>query len=680
MASWVGQNWQLVDDGGATASIGVTFGVGLLDEPVEHTGALSTALAALRAELARPVELATGGAALAEALAEVSTDTSTLLVRGSRETVASAWSRLPTLFTPDIIADDLLPLRTDAPVWRTDLVRRTGHNAAALAGPQGVAAASVHELARTLLPQLHPGSGRFRAVFFASEASLIGTGFPVQDFLRGSGAGTRWADGTRTGHAAVDPDPEVPESPAEQLGPPAPTAALASVLVPRSAAGLAAARVLHRQLAAAAEQTLAGHTGIHAELTGMGPDHCLVLVGDPVLGEEALRPLLETFSRTLALVPEPWVDEAMVSVIPSQARLERERQIFDLGADPAVSSRDVMQAVVGAAESLHLAVPRVLPEAGDTADPAGDPAAGTTRAPQVSLRSKPPKHPGRGRTFKTWTSGRPGPTPATAANRLVVGENAIFAGVMSAVRAPVSWQAGVDTTRALAVLEDQSGTVSILDDQFRTVSFHPLLFPRRRALQELLGQRLKGVPRLTHRTSQDRGEMERWAKRARTTSLSLKTVAAGFGVFIAVMIGLQNSAAASVTGRLAVTDTAELGNGTRITASAFEIAGPNPADPEYTVTVHVDFCAGNDTRAGKLPPETQRSVSPENFSMFDDQYSTARLVSSSGQLRPATLRRGQCATGDLVYKGPQLANPRLSYKNEAGDDVIWYRYGQVPKG
>ena len=62
MTHWVGQNWQIVDgpehpdDPFAPQSpvaIGVTFGMGLLDEPVAATGALNTAVAALRNELAR---------------------------------------------------------------------------------------------------------------------------------------------------------------------------------------------------------------------------------------------------------------------------------------------------------------------------------------------------------------------------------------------------------------------------------------------------------------------------------------------------------------------------------------------------------------------------------------------------------------------------------------------------
>lgn len=671
MGTWVGRNWQLIGQEGVSATLGVTLGIGLLDEAVEDTGALNLAFAALRAELGRPVELAAGGASLPEAIAEVSTDTSTLLVRGSSEAVAAAWSRLPALFAADIIPADLAPLRNDLLFWPADLLERTGRNAAALAALPGIAAPELHERARSLLPQLNPASGGVRSVFFTSDESLVGTGFPVQQSETGPPPRTHWADGTpycsTAGRPSGGTDPTEP-SPG-QTDAPIPTVVLASLLVPRSPTGVAAAQVLARQLAATAARSGDHRTGIHATLTGMGPHYCLSLVGNPVPDDDARRRLQDTFSRTLALVPDTWVDQAAADAAVPSALLERERRVLGLGSTQGIGRAEVLQAVTAATDTLH------FPLASRSGDDAGP---GATAGNPAPVRG-PVKPPRGGRTFTTWTSGRPGPTASTAANRLVIGEKTIFAGVKSSVRAaPAFRQPGIEISRALAVLEDEAGTLSVVDGQLRMVSFNPLLFRRRQALQQLLNTRLAGVPRLTHKSGQNRMEMERWAKRSKVTAISLSSVAAGFGAFIVAMIVLQNTAAPNITGRLEVTDEAELNNGTRITASAFDIVPPNPDSPEYTVTVTVNFCAGRDTNTGNLPPETQRTVSPGDFSMFDEQYSTARLVDSSGQLRPITLQRGQCTAGNLVYKGLQLANPRLGYKNSVGDDVIWYRYGQVP--
>jgi len=667
---WVGRNWQLVDPEDGPAILGVTLGVGLLDEAVEDTGCLNLALAALRAELGRPVELASGGASLPEAIAEVTTDTSTLMVRGSREAVAAAWNRLPALFSSGIVPDDLSPLRNDLLFWPADFLRRTGRNAAALASLPGIAAADLHQRARLLLPQLHPGGGRLRAVFFTSDESLVGTGFPVQE--DGSGPRMHWADGTplvsaEERHTGGD----VPTGPgARQSDSPVPTVVLASMLVPRSPAGLAAARLLARQMAATAAQSGEDRTAIHAQLTGMGPDYCLSLIGNPVPDDAARRRLQDAFGRTMALVPDTWVDQAMADPGVTSAELDRERKILGLGFAQGIGRTEVLQAVTTAVDTLH------FPLASKGSDDGGASAPGGRPAP-VAQPVKPPRG---GRTFTTWTSGRPGPTAGTSVNRLVIDQKSIFAGVKTSVRAvPPAWQPGMEFSRMIAVLEDEAGTVSLLDDQLRMVSFNPLLFRRRRALEQLLNERLASVPRLAHKTGQDRAALERWAKRSRATAISLSSVAAGFGAFIVAMIVLQSSAAPNTTSRLEVTDTAELTNGTEITASAFDIVPPNPDSPEYTVTVTVNFCAGGDTKAGQLPPETQRTVSPADFSLFDEQYSAARLVDSRGQLRGATLQRGQCTTGDLVYKGLQLANPRLGYKNSVGDDVIWYRYGAVPQ-
>jgi len=673
METWVGRNWQLVDPEGGPATLGVTFGIGLLDEAVEAVGCLNLALAALRAELSRPVELASGGAFLPEAVAEVSTDTSTLLVRGSREALAAAWNRLPALFTADIIPEDLSPLRNDPLFWPADILQRTGRNAAALAALPGIAAADLHHRARLLLPQLRPGTGNVRAVFFTSDESLVGTGFPVEDDEAGPGPRTHRADGTPLGSPGERrTGGDVPTGPgARQDDAPVPTVVLASLMVPRSPAGLAAARLLARQLAATASRSGEDRTAIHAQLTGMGPDYCLSLVGNPVPDDDARRRLQDTFGRTMALVPDTWVDQAVMDPDVTSAVLDRERRVLGLGSAQGIGRADVLQAVTRAVDTVH------FPLASKGADDGGPGTPGASPAPIAE-----PVRPARrgGRTFTTWTSGRPGPAAGTSVNRLVISGKCLFAGVKTSVRAaPPAWQQGIEIGRTIAVLEDEAGTISIVDDQLRMVSFNPLLFRRRRALQQVLDERLAGVPRLAHKTGQDRAALERWAKRSKATAISLSSVAAGFGAFIVAMVVLQNTAAPNTTSRLAVTDTAELTNGTEITASAFDIVPPNPDNPEYTVTVTVNFCAGGDTKADHLPPETQRTVSPADFSMFDEQYATARLVDSRGQLRSATLQRGQCTAGDLVYKGLQLANPRLGYKNGVGDDVIWYRYGAVPQ-
>lgn len=676
MAGWVGQSWQVLDGDTEQVMIGVTFGAGLCDEAVEAAGALSIALAALREELARPVELPAGGASRPEAIAELDTDTSTLIVRGSREAVAAAWGRLPSLFTADIVSDDAVPLRAEQPFWPADLVRRTGRNAAALAWLQDAVAPNAHELARALVPRLNPLVGQTRAVFFTTDESLVGAGFPASPAASRSSSRTHWADGTllRSDHAFEGEEGgarvELAAGSSSQSAPGA-NPVLFSALVPRSAAGVAAAHVLHRQLAATAANLSGDPLTVHAGTAGLGADYCEFFLCSPAAGDGSREELLEKVSRTLAQVPDPWIEDALAKVQGSLPAIERERSLAGLRPEPGASTAEVLQVAASVGRSLQLAIdlPPIETEDGRDADP------------DVSVSGPSLRSLGRRQRFVTWASGRFAGTSVTGVNTLVVGEAAILVGLKPSglPGSPTHWRGWVDTTRVLAVLEDQAGAITVVDDQLRMVSFHPLLFRRSARLVRLLDEKLAGAPRLSCRSGVDRTTVERWARQAKRTFAVLYAVAAAFAVFVIVMIFVQNAAGPAVKERLTVSDTAELKNGSRITASAFEIVPPNPDDPEYRVTVKVNFCAGGNTSADGLPPEAQRSVAPGDFSLFGEDYSTARLVSSNGELRAETLQRGQCTAGDLVYKGQQLENPRLSYKNPVGDDVIWYRYGQVPR-
>lgn len=104
MTVWTGQNWQLVDGDERQSVIGVTFGIGLLDEDVGSTGTLSIALAALRTELSRPIDFGQGITFVAEVSVELGTDTASLAVRGGLEGISAAWRRLPALFTPETVS------------------------------------------------------------------------------------------------------------------------------------------------------------------------------------------------------------------------------------------------------------------------------------------------------------------------------------------------------------------------------------------------------------------------------------------------------------------------------------------------------------------------------------------------------------------------------------------------
>ena len=667
MTGWAGTNWQYFDDDDIQTRIGVTFGFGLLDEEVAATGSLSMALSALRTELARPVELGAGRTGFPEVIAEAGTDTSTLLIRGATDTVAAAWRRLPGLFDGWIVTDQTSAMRPEHPVWPADLVLRTGRNAAALAGLQ-VTAPDARERARVLLPRLDPKSGRIRSVFFTTAQSLVGLGFPVRETASGAEPSPLWADGTakHTGGSAAGPLPEGPGTLVRRATgngpgslPVSEDTVLLSTLVPRSAGGLAAAELLRAQLAATAANAGQDPAAIGIDMLGIGTQFCVFLVAENPFGESARQRVLMDFSRTMAMVPDPWVDDAVRETRHGLSpRLARERRVVGLDDDPGTDTAGVRQVLTQATQCLHLALDPGSPGPPD----AGKPGRAGKSGGERIFRSLPGGDVTTGRS-------------AT----LAVGQGSIALGTRSAGHgAGTKHETRIATEAILAVLEDPAGTLAIIDEGQRVLTFHPELFKRRKALQRCLEPVLAGLPRLRINNGADPAALPQRRGRAKRWPAWLLAGSAALVVYLAVMIAVSNIDDPQVTGRITIGETAQLGNGTTITATGFERQPTAPTDLESRVAVQVRFCAGSDTKGTELPPETQRSVAPADFAMLNQQYAYARLVDSDSQLRRDTLAQGQCSVGELVFRGVDLSVPRLAYKNAFGDDVVWYSPGQVP--
>ncbi|GAA1879120.1 hypothetical protein GCM10009715_27210 [Paeniglutamicibacter psychrophenolicus] len=661
MTGWAGTNWQFFDDEDIQTRIGVTFGFGLLDEEVAATGTLSMALSALRTELARPVELGAGRTGFPEVIAEAGTDTSTLLIRGATDTVAAAWRRLPGLFDGWIVTDQTSAMRPEHPVWPVDLVRRTGRNAAALAGIQ-VTAPDARERARVLLPRLDPKSGRIRSVFFTTERSLVGLGFPVREAATGTEPSRLWADGTAKhfGGSAPGPLPEGPETLVRRAAgngpgslPVSEDPVLLSTLVPRSAAGLAAAELLRAQLAATAANAGQDPAAIGIDMLGIGAEFCVFLVAENPLGETVRQRVLTDFGRTMALVPDPWVEDAVRETRHGLSpRLARERRVVGLEDDPGTDTAGVRQVLTQATQCLHLAL-----------EP-GEP------VPAKAGKS------GRERIFRSLPGGDV--TTGRSAT-LAVGQVSIALGTRSAGHGGgTKHETRIATTAILAVLEDPAGTLAIIDEDQQVLTFNPELFKRHKALQRCLEPVLAGLPRLRINNGADPAALRRRRGRAKRWPAWLLAGSVTLVACLAVMIAVSNIDDPQVTGRITIGETAQLGNGTTITATGFERQPTAPTDLESQVAVRVRFCAGSDTKGSEHPPETQRSVAPADFALLNQQYAYARLVDSDAQLRRDTLAPGQCAVGELVFRGVDLSVPRLAYKNAFGDDVVWYSPGQVP--
>lgn len=669
MTVWSGRNWQWIDSDEPQAVIGVTFGTGLLDEDVAAAGTLAIALAALRTELSRPVDLGGGVTFVPEVSVELGTDTASLSLRGSLEGVSAAWRRLPKLFTPETVGVDTVPLRPDASPWPADLLRRTGPNAAALAWLQ-TTAADAHERARAFLARLDPAARQIPAVFFTTETFLLGLAFPI-DKEGVPPLSTGIADHGRKGGASMA-DNSLGLSPTTSLQ------VLVSVLVPRSASGLRAAELLCRQLSALAANTIGYQEGMHLEVCGAGAAYAVVVLSETAIRGPARHELLREAGKNLGLVPDAWLDDALGdsrpqdSALTAAPRRERERRLMGLDAQQEATAAQLRHDVNAAVDSLHLNF--VPASAGPDNAKQADSAGYEKDRPRV-FKSRVGRITNDGRV-QTWEPS----APPSWIDSLVVGEHSIRIGGLQAghgQRARIT--EGVATAEAVAVLEDQAGTLVIVDDQLRTLTIQPALFRQDKKLRALLDTRLAGVPRLAYKSTVDKEKLQRHIRRGKRTKFWWIAVPA---VVVAITIGaniIENSSNHAVTERLRMDQTATLHNGSTVTVWGLDtVPGDGQGLPDMA-TVQVKFCAGGDTKANDVPPETQRSVSPENFTVFNKGHGNAELVDSDKQLRAVTLREGECTSGELVFTAAQLESPRTAYTNEVGDDAVWYPYGETPK-
>ncbi|PWC06125.1 hypothetical protein [Mycetocola zhujimingii] len=701
---WTGHNWQLIDPEDSLTMVGVTFGIGTLNEPLEAVGSLSIALAALKAELTRPVELGDGRTYVPEGLVELHSDTASIAIRGSLEGVTAAWRRLPTL-SADAISDDVSPVRPEHPIWPADLLIRTGRNAAVLSRWQ-LTAPDVHERASALLVQLDPSAGNVPAVFFTTDESLVGMGFPVRE---GAAALTpvTWADGTAQPDLTPGADPTALANNRAGLLPRPEEDVLCSALVPRTPAGAAAADVLRAQLQAMPANSRAGLT-VRGIVVGLGASYCVFLVADRVPDEATRRMLLGEFSRNLGMVPDPWFDIAAVEVSRQPSpRLERERRVFGLDPVLEATSADIRQAVACAAETIHLAL-GLSPAELDTGSRLNLGSIPGDLEPLVGFWE--PQLDGAHEFRSTGANGTPVTTVAVTPNSIL-----LPARRPENMPGPATQWEGVDASRLLAVVNDGAGTITFIDESMATVSFAPAQFPDPDQLMQIVGYHLAGVVQLSFlsavRLPNDPPPAPGGGSAPGGSSapgggwvpggLSVAATAAAAGArsrrrprpasskpsrhWLPRVLGSLTAAALvtafmllrgvidgpAVTKNATFGDTVRLANETEITARDFDVVVPGADQTEYLVSATIEFCAGGDTEVNDLPPETQRTVSPEDFVMVNKDGQEGRLIDSDDQLTKVTLDRDECTTGELVFESPEVFTPSIAYANELGDEITW---------
>lgn len=584
----------------------VVLGTGLLDEPVAATGTLGLALAGLRRGLLGEragADPATPGPG-PEAVVELDTDTAAVTLRGPRSEVLTALRRLPDAFDADLVTDDLAPVAPEHPLWPADLVQRTGRSAAALAAVV-VTAPDATARARLLLPDLDPRRGTVRCVLdgqladdpdVADVARVLGTVDGARADVRADPGA--WADGTaRLPDPVVEPDRSAVATTASGSRPgtlpapdPAATGVLLSALVPRCAAGLAAADLLLVAARDAVDRARVadddGPRGLPARVTagllGLGPHLLLVLRGDREPGPGVPAALAAELAAVEDSLTDGDLDAALAGVDPAaRGRATRDRVVLGLASDAAEDAAAVRWSLGVTTGSVHVPADALpvdlphdveLPEAGPglawtpgraqvgpgatgpgpvgiapvRPGPVGPAPVGPVGTGPGAAPSTPPALPplvtdaplGRRRLFRAWSRHGWGDAAATRTVHLVVGEGGVAAGRRTGDhRRPVSWSP-VDLGRLLAVVTDRAGTVTLVDGSLRLVPVHPRLFRRGRALRAALARLAGGVPQLVVEGGTDARQLERRVRRDRALAVTAVGVPAVAALVAVVALGV----------------------------------------------------------------------------------------------------------------------------------------------
>ncbi|WP_404290164.1 hypothetical protein [Glutamicibacter arilaitensis] len=688
MAVWHGSNWQLEEPIDSQTILGVTFGIGLLNEKLENSGTLATVISAVRAELSRPVELGPGRSSLPEVHVRVASDTTDLTVRGDSVTVAAAWNRLPELFASAAIPAGTLPIQHENIFWPADILQRTGKNAAALtellAYPE-----QIEEPARETFARLNPNAERTPAVFYTNDASLIGHVYPVRIGAVGAMIDT-WADGTpKRNRYQIPASRLVTLDPFKQIAAANETGAVhgnnspvvLSVLVPRSGAGLLASQILKRQLAQRVQDIVNEQFNVGVEHVGMGEDFCAIFHLSHMLNEQQRRKLIRDFATSMTLIPDAWIADMLAyagDVV--HAPMQRTRVVLGMEPDESTLESEIREIIASASGTLHGAVDPDDLLAGHSPrsrESTTDISSDVFNALSLPAAVWPHR-------YKYWAPRGFKGGPFAPIPPLVVGRDSIAMEHWQRFKWPGSTAGNaVETATLLAVLEDSLGTMFILDEKLRMVTIYPQLYIFKKSLRKRVAQRIAAsTPRLRVESRPTKADAAHWRNRRRTAlGIMWGSVIAVSGVLFgaaAIQAKAEHEAEPAFE-RLNITESAELANGTVLSTSDFEIKHPTLERQKYVVSVDINICAGEDTNAEGVAPDTQRRISPNDFTMLNDGYVYAEMVPTPNQLDERVLAPGECAAGSLTYEGGSLTYPRLAYANAMDDDIVWYSYGRVPE-
>lgn len=636
-----GYDWCVIETPETGPYLSLVLGYGLVHEPVEDFGTLQLAAGMLQTELSRPVETGFGRASVPEVSVNVGSDTTTISMRGDVPTLSAAWRRLAEVLAGEHPLDIAEPVDVNIPAAPRDVTTRFGLTSLTLAASQVVRPQSAGD-PFMLLGRLNPAAGEVRAVMCTNTEQLISSAFaPPAGGLSGPERSRYRAD-ARPGGMEF------------RAGYP-----LISVMVPSSADGAAAVRVLAQQTVQHIHDVTRRDLGVEVSFVSVGPDTLATLMVADVILYGHQRSQIQQLIASKP-IPDHRIAEAVefeVDNRPLGRILARRVHSLD---DEFASLEATHQALAQARATMRFYTdPHSLLPAGyepiDHALPAAD-----------------------GPKFKR-KAGR---------DTLVIGAD-IIEHRHDGGRG-VSLVEAVDAQNLALVIEDPSDGLVLIDDQYRTVDVIFDVYRKQADLRDLIAQRTMDVPRITAGNLIPAAEIRQQVGQARKIKWAVGLAPVAIIGFAVIMSWADNSrevgepapehtnqpqalaedeperAAEQV--KTAAGQTATLPNWSRVTVNVTEFEPDQDSEFASIDGMHlvadIEYCASED----------DDFVDPDRFSMtYGDPSRFPHDLEVEDPLQPQELKTGQCATGQLGYfvMDEDPVNMMVTYSYDYPGRVTW---------
>lgn len=552
----------------------------------------------------------------------VGTDTLDIGIRGDHETVAATWKRLVETFAGSHPLDPAPPVGVQIQAAPRDLTSRFGMTSLTLGAADILDVHMAHDPV-SLLRHLDPAAGNVRAVVCTNFEELVGRHLPPPATPSPTLPTPSWlrlpmrSGGMRFpgGHAVI------------------------STVVPRTADGSAAIRVLLQQTAHHLSALTQRDDGVTASLIPVGPDVLATLL----TSHDTLTPQQRSQIQQLLAsrpIPDHRVHDAVKwEVAESPLSRTLERRVHGLPDDVDATIDGTHRALTLARGTL-----RFFTEEG-SATPQGfediPPDLPAASEPRVSFKG-------------------PG------GDRLTIGSD-VIEHHRAGSRAAADVCDRVDLTRLELVVEDPADCLALVDNEFRVVEVIFDTYRNEQHLRELIAEKTAGVPRLTaHNAVHSEPARQRVKNRRTMMRWGMLTPIVVLGALAASSL-FNNASSSGGESELElethphsveteIGQTAMTHNGARITV---EEVHQRPVDLGTEYTVALEYCAAAEHDV----------VYPGSVRLLYGQYArpATDVAATEDSLEVTQLTAGECTSGNAGFFVPEEDPSEIKIEYRAGD-------------